>query len=146
MDPGSSTHSKRRRPSLRERFNRCRVGDRGADNPTSIRRGRGTAIPAACAPFVALCRRFNLFTQAAVAIDGSRFKAVNNRDKQFAVAKVANRIEGVEGSIARDLVPGTAPAGRAAQSCTPRNSTIWWRCPSRRSGPGVTAALRDHPA
>ncbi len=50
-----------------------------------------------------LCRQFKLFTRAVVAIDGSKFKAVNNRDKNFTVAKVAKRIEQVEASIARYL-------------------------------------------
>lgn len=68
-----------------------------------FRRDNGPAIRAACAQFIVLCRQFNLFTQAVVAIDGSKFKAVNNRDKNFTVAKVAKRIEQVEASIARYL-------------------------------------------
>jgi transposase len=64
----------------------------------------GPAIRAACAQFIVLCRQFNLFTRAVVAIDGSKFKAVNNRDKNFTVAKVAKRMEQVEASIARYLV------------------------------------------
>lgn len=68
-----------------------------------FRRDNGPAIRAACAQFVVLCRQFNLFTRAVVAIDGSKFKAVNNRDKNFTVAKVAKRIEQVEASIARYL-------------------------------------------
>jgi transposase len=68
-----------------------------------FRRDNGPAIRATCAQFVVLCRQFNLFTRAVVAIDGSRFKAVNNRDKNFTVAKVAKRIEQVEASIARYL-------------------------------------------
>jgi hypothetical protein len=48
-------------------------------------------------------RRLELFTQAIVAIDGSKFKAVNNRDKNFTVAKVANRMEQIDASIARYL-------------------------------------------
>jgi transposase len=68
-----------------------------------FRRDNGSAIRAACAQFVVLCRQFNLFTRAVVAIDGSKFKAVNNRDKNFTVAKVAKRIEQVEASIARYL-------------------------------------------
>ncbi len=63
----------------------------------------GPAIGAACAQFVVLCRQFNLFTRAVVAIDGSKFKAVNNRDKNFTVAKVAKRIAQVEASMARYL-------------------------------------------
>jgi len=68
-----------------------------------FRRDNGAAIRAVCSQFVALCRRLNLFTQAVVAIDGSKFKAVNNRDKNFTVAKVGKRMEQVEASIARYL-------------------------------------------
>src|ERR1700720_3775467 len=68
-----------------------------------FRRDSGPAIRAACGQFVVLCRQFNLFTRTIVAIDGSRFKAVNNRDRNFTVAKVAKRIEQVEASIARYL-------------------------------------------
>ena len=68
-----------------------------------FRRNNGPAIRAACAQFVVLCRQLNLFTQAVVALDGSKFKAVNNRDKNFTVAKVAKRIEQVEAGIARYL-------------------------------------------
>ena len=68
-----------------------------------FRRDNGPAIRAACAQFVVLCRQFNLFTRAVVAIDGSKFKAVNNRDKNFTAAKVAKRVEQVEASIARYL-------------------------------------------
>src|ERR671911_456418 len=68
-----------------------------------FRRNNGPAIRAACAQFVGLCRHLNLFTRAVVAHDGSKFKAVNNRDKNFTVAKVAKRIEQVEAGIARYL-------------------------------------------
>jgi hypothetical protein len=68
-----------------------------------FRRDNGPAIRAACAHFVVLCRQLNLFTRSVVAVDGSKFKAVNNRDKNFTVAKVAKRIEQVEASIARYL-------------------------------------------
>ena len=68
-----------------------------------FRRDNGAAIRAACAQFVVLCRQLKLFTRAVVAIDGSKFKAVNNRDKNFTVAKVAGRMEQVEASIARYL-------------------------------------------
>ena len=68
-----------------------------------FRRDNGPAIRAACAHFVVLCRQFNLFTRAVVAIDGSKFKAVNTRDKNFTVTKVAKRVEQVEASIARYL-------------------------------------------
>ena len=47
-----------------------------------------------------LCRKLDLFTDAVVAVDGSKFKAVNNRDKNFTPAKLQRRIEQVEESIA----------------------------------------------
>jgi len=50
-----------------------------------------------------LCRRLDLFTRAVVAIDGSKFKAVNNRDKNFTAAKVKKRMEQVQASIDRYL-------------------------------------------
>src|SRR3546814_651542 len=68
-----------------------------------FRRDNGPAIRAACAQFIVLCRQFDLFTRAVVAIDGSKFKAVNNRDRNFTVAKAAKRIEQVEASMARYL-------------------------------------------
>ena len=68
-----------------------------------FRRHNGPAIRAVCSQFVVLCRRLSLFTQAVVAIDGSKFKAVNNRDKNYTVAKVGKRMEQVDASIARYL-------------------------------------------
>ena len=69
----------------------------------NFRRDNGPAIRAVCAQFVVLCRQLNLFTRAVIAIDGSKFKAVNNRDKNFTVAKVAKRLEQVDASILRYL-------------------------------------------
>src|ERR1700693_6357599 len=68
-----------------------------------FRRDNGAAIRAVCGQFVELCRRLKLFTRAVVAIDGSKFKAVNNRDKNYTVAKVTGRMEQVEASIVRYL-------------------------------------------
>src|SRR5215468_7558153 len=68
-----------------------------------FRRDNGAAIRAVCSQFVALCRRLGLFTRAVVAIDGSKFKAVNNRDKNYTVAKVTGRMEQVDANIARYL-------------------------------------------
>ena len=69
-----------------------------------FRKNNGPAIQAACVQFVVLCRRLNLFSKAVVAIDGSKFKAVNNRDKNFTAAKVEARLAQVEASIGRYLV------------------------------------------
>ncbi|HEX3365966.1 transposase, partial [Phenylobacterium sp.] len=66
-----------------------------------FRRDNGPAIRAACRQFIALCRQLELFTHAVAAIDGSKFKAVNTRDKNFTRASIQRRMEQVEASIAR---------------------------------------------
>jgi transposase len=69
----------------------------------NFRADNGPAIRTACAQFVVLCRQLGLFTRAVVAIDGSKFKAVNNRDRNFTVAKLAKRLQQVDASITRYL-------------------------------------------
>src|SRR6202521_2019652 len=54
----------------------------------NFRKDNGLAIRKVCRQFIMLCRKLDLFTQAIVAIDGSKFKAVNNRDKNFTAAKM----------------------------------------------------------
>src|SRR5262245_16012195 len=68
-----------------------------------FRKDNGRAIRQVCSRFIALCRTMGLFTDASVAIDGSKFKAVNNRDKNFTHAKMKRRLEQIEESIARYL-------------------------------------------
>src|SRR5271155_3609338 len=68
-----------------------------------FRKDNGPAIRPACRQFVALCRSLNLFAHAMVAIDGSRFKAVNSRDRSFSRGSIERRIEQVEASIERYL-------------------------------------------
>src|SRR5438034_2119345 len=68
-----------------------------------FRKDNGRAIRQVCAQFVALCRAMGLLTQASVAIDGSKFKAVNNRDKNFTRAKMDRRMAQIEESVARYL-------------------------------------------
>ena len=58
----------------------------------NFRKDNGPAIRNACRQFIVLCRGLELFSQAIVAIDGSKFKAVNNRDKNFTRAKMQRRI------------------------------------------------------
>src|SRR5512141_354523 len=53
-----------------------------------FRKDNGHAIRQVCDRFVVLCRMMGLLAQASVAIDGSKFKAVNNRDKNFTRAKM----------------------------------------------------------
>ena len=68
-----------------------------------FRRDNGEAIRGACAAFVAICRQIGLLAGGVVAVDGSRFKAVNTRDKNYTPAAVRRRIEQAEASIARYL-------------------------------------------
>ena len=68
-----------------------------------FRKDNGRAIRQVCARFVVLCRTMGMFTDASVAIDGSKFKAVNNRDKNFTRAKMARRRAQIEASVARYL-------------------------------------------
>ena len=68
-----------------------------------FRKDNGPAIRAACRQFIALCRRLDLFVHAVAAIDGSKFKAVNTRDKNFTRASIQRRMEQVEASITRYL-------------------------------------------
>ena len=68
-----------------------------------FRKDNGAAIKKVCARFVELCREMGLLAKASVAIDGSKFKAVNNRDKNFTQAKVERRRKQLEESVARYL-------------------------------------------
>lgn len=68
-----------------------------------FRKDNGPAIRKVCAQFVALCRQLGLLAKASVAIDGSKFKAVNNRDRNFTAAKMKRRMAQIEESVARYL-------------------------------------------
>jgi Transposase DDE domain/Transposase domain (DUF772) len=68
-----------------------------------FRKDNGKAIRSVCRQFVVLCQRLDLFAEAIVAIDGSKFKAVNHRDRNFTSAKLERRMRDIESSIARYL-------------------------------------------
>jgi transposase len=68
-----------------------------------FRKDNGEAIRGVCREFISLCRQLDLFSQSIVAIDGSKFKAVNNRDRNFTVTKMKRRLEQIEESVARYL-------------------------------------------
>ncbi|MFE8647294.1 IS1182 family transposase [Sphingomonas sp. NCPPB 2930] len=68
-----------------------------------FRRNNGVGIRNVCKRFIAMCRQLKLFSQAIVAIDGSKFKAVNSRDRNFTANKIDKRQEQVEQSIQRYL-------------------------------------------
>jgi hypothetical protein len=79
----------------------------------------GTAIRSVCRQLILICQRLDLFADGEVAIDGSKFKAVNNRDKNFTNHKLKARIEQLEESIARTWKNLTGQIG----------SRLWSICP-----------------
>ncbi|MBB3003938.1 hypothetical protein FHX57_006317 [Paraburkholderia tropica] len=68
-----------------------------------FRRNNGAGIRNVCSRFVVLCRDLKLFSQALVAIDGSKFKASNTRDRNFTTGKIDKRQQQIEESIQRYL-------------------------------------------
>jgi transposase len=68
-----------------------------------FRKDNGPAIKKVCAKFVELCREMGLLAKASVAIDGSKFKAVNSRDNNFTKGKLERRLKQIEESVARYL-------------------------------------------
>jgi len=68
-----------------------------------FRKDNGKAIKGAGRQFIMVCKQLNMFADSLVAIDGSRFKAVNNRDRNFTKAKVKRRIEAINKSLDRYL-------------------------------------------
>jgi hypothetical protein len=99
------------------------VGRLAADFKTlaDFRSVNTAAIKNVCREFIVLCRRWRLFTESTVAIDGSKFKAVNHRDRNFTSAKKKTRMALIEESIAEYLMhldiarrPGVADRLRCA--------------------------------
>jgi transposase len=89
-----------------------------------FRKDTGQAIRKVCARFIMLCRALGLFGEVSVAIDGSKFKAVNNRDKNFTRAKMERRMAQIEESVGATgpctSVRGLRPVGvsGATDPCT----------------------------
>ena len=81
------------------------IGRLAPDHKTiaDFRRDNGEAIRKACSRFVLLCRRMGLFGDAVVAVDGSKFKAVNNRDQNYTRGKLERRRAQIEESVTRYL-------------------------------------------
>ncbi|MHA6140187.1 transposase [Pseudomonas mohnii] len=69
----------------------------------NFRKNNSKAIQGVCRQFVVLCQQLGLFRESLVAIDGSQFKAVNNRDRNFTSAKLKRRMEEIESSVNRHL-------------------------------------------
>jgi len=85
-----------------------------------FRKDNGQAIRKVCASFIELCREMKLFTETVVAIDGSKFKAVNNRDRNFTEQKIKSRLAHLDKSVQQylkdldraDREPATVPEAR----------------------------------
>lgn len=84
----------------------------------NFRKDSGEAIQAACAHFIVLCRQIGLFTQAVAAV-GSKFKAVNTRDKNFTPTKLKKRIEQVASTSRATSRTSTPPTGWRARRSKP---------------------------
>src|ERR671910_3501957 len=83
----------------------------------NFRKDSGRAIRQVCARFVTLCRKMGLLGDGVVAIDGSKFMAVNNRDRNFTPAKMQRRLGEIEAAIGRymaemDQADAAEPGGR----------------------------------
>src|ERR1700716_943830 len=88
-----------------------------------FRKDNGLGLRKVCARFVELCREMGLLATASVAIDGSKFKAVNNRDRNVTRAKVERRRAQLEQSVARylsrlDTADRQEPSGGLATKTT----------------------------
>jgi len=88
-----------------------------------FRKDNAKAIRAVCRQFVVLCRELGLLDESVVAIDGSKFKAVNNRDRNFTDAKLKRRLSDLEAGIERylrDLDAADRAEGEVAELKTVR--------------------------
>ena len=96
------------------------------------------AIRAVCRQFVVLCRGIGLIGGATVAVDGSRFKAVNTRDKNYTPGAIRLRMEQVDASHMRGTsgMPRIRPTTKRIgwtelRTLEPADRTVWRRCARR---------------
>jgi transposase len=90
----------------------------------NFRKNNGKAIRGVCRQFVVLCQQLGLFSENLVAIDGSKFKAVNHRDRNFTSAKLKRRMEEIESSISRYLAALDAADKEEPKSSGPRGGGL----------------------
>ena len=82
-----------------------------------FRHDNGAGIRNVCRRFVELCRELKLFSQAVVAVDGSKFKAVNTRDRNFTPGKIADAKQQIEESISATSTRSTPPTAPEPTDC-----------------------------
>lgn len=68
-----------------------------------FRKDNGKGIKAVCREFILVCKKLGLLSSACVAVDGSKFKAVNSDDRAFTPAKMARRLRKLDESIDKYL-------------------------------------------
>lgn len=90
----------------------------------NFRKDNSKVIRGVCRQFVLLCQKLGLFGENLVAIDGSKFKAVNNRDRNFTSAKLKRRMEEIEASISRYLAALDAADRQAPSASEPYTSNL----------------------
>src|SRR3954452_23077468 len=112
------------------------IADFLKDNGPSMRR--------VCASFVNLCRQMGLLANASVAIDGSKFKAVNNRDRNFTRGKIDRRRAQLEENVARYLSPARygGSAGTVRRSCA-QDDAAQGEARQAERGNGQARSLRE---
>ena len=99
-----------------------------------FRKDNGKAIRSVCREFIVLCRDLKLFSEAIVAIDGSKFKAVNNRDKNFTDRKLKARMQQLEATRHGMNEPSNSCERYGASSrCALQHRTLHDRTRSRGS-------------
>jgi transposase len=94
-----------------------------------FRKDNGEAIRLVCREFVMLCKKLDLLSDKLVAIDGSKFKGVNSRDRNFTRAKMKRRLRDVESAIERylarlDQADRTEPAADDAKTLQDKVSKL----------------------
>ena len=103
-EPGTIQSAARTRGAAKSRSPVIdRASRAGLRDHRHFRRDNGPAIKATCRQFVALCRTLDLFSDSLVAIDGSKLKAMNSRDKSYSQSVIQRRMEQVDASISRYL-------------------------------------------
>ena len=90
----------------------------------NFRKDNSKALRGVCRQFVVRCQQLGLFSENLVAIDGSKFKAVNHRDRNFTSAKLKRRMEEVESSISRYLAALDAADKEEPKSSGPKGGGL----------------------
>jgi hypothetical protein len=92
-----------------------------------FRKNNGKGIRSVCRQFVEMCRQMSMFSESLFAIDGSKFKAVNNKSKNYTTSKVQFHIDRVEKSIQKYLIQmDSQDKGKMETSNTVSTTKLAW--------------------